>query len=105
MRIPYVTENTIDVASDVNGSLLVSDGLITSRVESLLTEPPASPTDGMRIGVKTGATGAFANKGGMLAVYVSEGNFWNFFAPILCANADTLYLSSGGDWKTLATAT
>lgn len=105
MRLPFVVENTIDLASDVNGSLLAADGLITSFVSGILSTPPATPTAGMRVGVATGGTGAFSGKGGMLAVWESVGSFWNFFSPVLCAFDGGLYMSHGGDWKLLASVT
>lgn len=100
-RIPFVTENTVDVASDVNGSLLVADGLIVSRVTGILTEPPVSTVDGQRVAIATGATGAFVGKGGQLGVYVEQGDFWNFHKPVLCVFDDLLHISSAGDWVAL----
>lgn len=35
MRISYVTENTIDLASDINASLNEVDGIIPMKVEAL----------------------------------------------------------------------
>lgn len=101
-RIPFVTENTVDVASDVNSSLLVADGLITSRVASMLTAPPASATDGLRVAIMSGATGIFAGRGGQLGTYVLEGSFWIFHAPVLCAHSDALYMSKAGSWVAIA---
>lgn len=98
MRLPFVTENTVDVAADVNQSLLEIDGLITSRVEGLVTAPPASPADGSRWAIKTGATGLFAGKGGQIASYVGLGDFWQFYEPVECVSGNILYVSSSGNW-------
>lgn len=98
MRIPFVTENTVDVASDVNGSLLTADGLIVSRVTGIETAPPASPADGQRVAVASGATGAFAGKGGQLAIYVANGAFWQFYNPVVCIFDDKPYVSKSGGW-------
>lgn len=98
MRIPFVTENTVDVASDVNGSLLEVDGLIVSRVTGIVTSPPAGLVDGQRVAIATGATGAFSGKGGQIGVYVATGAFWNFYAPALCVSSNAIYISNGSDW-------
>lgn len=97
-RIPFVTENTVDVASDVNGSLRVADGLIVSRVTGILAAPPGAPTDGQRVAIATGASGAFAGKAGQVAVYVDAGAFWQFYEPCLCVYNDALYISAAGVW-------
>ena len=105
MRISFVTENTIDVASDVNASLVEADGLIVSRVSFIQPSPPGSPVDGMRVGVSTGASGEFSGKGGQIAIYVANGGFWAFSEPALCVLDNALYLSHAGTWKVLSTAT
>ena len=98
MRLSFVTENTVDVASDVNQSLLEADGLIVSRVEGVLTSPPAGLVDGTRVAVATGATGAFSGKSGKLAVYRLAGEYWEFYAPALCVSSNAIYISNGSDW-------
>lgn len=105
MRIPFVTENTIDVASDVNESLLSTDGLITGRVTGILTEPPPTAVDGQRVAIASGATGIFTGRGGQIGVYTLQGSFWVFHSPVLCVLDNVLYLSHAGTWKVLATAT
>lgn len=98
MRIPFVTENTVDVASDVNGSLLEADGLIVSRVTGIVTSPPAGLVDGQRVAIATGTTGAFSGKGGQIGVYVETGAFWQFYSPVLCVYDNAIYISNGSDW-------
>lgn len=44
-----------------------------------LTAPPASPADGDRYIIATGATGAWAGKDGQIAVRI--GGAWEFYAP------------------------
>ena len=83
MRLSFVTENTVDVASDVNQSLLEADGLIVSRVTGIVTSPPAGLVDGQRVAIATGATGDFG--GWVRLVYVATGAFWNS-APALCVS-------------------
>ena len=98
MRLSFVTENTVDVASDVNQSLLEADGLIVSRVTGIDTAPPAVLIDGLRVAIASGATGAFSGKAGQLGVYVENGAFWQFYYPALCVFDGVTYLSAGGDW-------
>lgn len=98
MRLSFVTENTVDVASDVNQSLLEADGLIVSRVTGIVTVPPAGLVDGQRVAIAAGATGAFAGKDGKIAVYVETGTFWQFYSPVLCVYANAIYISTGTDW-------
>lgn len=97
-RIPYVTEGVVDVSADVNSSLKEIDGLVSSRAVSLVTAPPASPSDGDRYAVRTGSTGLFAGKGGQLAVYIVTGDFYEFYEPVEVVVDNTLYISSGGNW-------
>lgn len=40
MRISFVTENTIDVASDINDSFVEADGIIPMKVETIDEIPP-----------------------------------------------------------------
>ncbi|HRN97593.1 MAG TPA: DUF2793 domain-containing protein [Candidatus Saccharibacteria bacterium] len=98
MRLSFVTENTVDVASDVNQSLLEADGLIVSRVTGIETAPPAVLIDGLRVAIASGATGAFSGRDGQLGVYVENGAFWQFYSPALCIFDGVTYLSDGGDW-------
>jgi len=101
-RIPFVTENTVDVASDINGSLLVADGLIASLVGALVTAPPVAPSDGDRVAILSGASGIFAAHAGQIAVYQVIGDFWMFFSPRLCQHGEWLYLQSAGTWNKAA---
>lgn len=60
-----------------------------------LTTPPASPTDGDRYIVATGATGAWAGKDGQIAVWIAGA--WEFHAPKvgwLCYIEDEAKLSA-----------
>lgn len=98
MRIPKVTENTIDPFADINTSLQAADGLIVSAVTAVQAAPPASPNDGARVAVASGASGAFAGKAGELAVYRATGDYWQFYPAVLCVHAGELYVSHGGTW-------
>ena len=98
MRLSFVTENTVDVASDVNQSLIEADGLIVSRVTGIVTVPPAVLIDGLRVAIASGATGAFSGKAGKIAVYVENGAFWQFYSPALCVYDNAIYISNTTDW-------
>ena len=98
MRLSFVTENTVDVASDVNQSLLEADGLIVSRVSDIVTVAPPTATDGLRLAISAGATGFFAGRGGKLGIWVAQGSFWVFHSPVLCVFDNALYVSTGTDW-------
>ena len=98
MRLPWVTENTIDLASDINESLRVADGLIPGRVTHLKPAPVGPHVDGQRIGVTSPASGAFAGKGGQIAIYVEEGDFWQFYPAVLCVFDNAAYVSNGTTW-------
>ena len=98
MRIPLVEENVVDLFVDVNTTMMAADGLIVSRVEGVLTSPPAGLVDGTRVAVATGATGAFSGKSGKLAVYRLAGEYWEFYAPALCVSSNAIYISNGSDW-------
>ena len=96
-RISFVTENTNDVASDVNQSLLEADGLIVSRCV-LLSAPPLTPANGDRVAVTGTATGDFAGHEGELAIYEDTGAFWYFNDASMCIVDDVVYVSDGLDW-------
>ena len=98
MRLSFVTENTVDVASDVNQSLLEADGLIVSRVTGIETAPPTVLIDGLRVAIASGATGAFSGKAGKIGVYVATGALWQFYSPVLCVYNNAIYISAGADW-------
>ena len=95
MRLSFVTENTVDVASDVNQSLLEADGLIVSRVTGIETAPPVL-IDGLRVAIASGATGAFAGKAW---AYMLRMVRFGSSILLLCVFFDGVtYLSAGGDW-------
>lgn len=97
-RIPFVTENVIDFSTDINESLRIADGLIPSRVTHMQTTSPSAPTDGQRVAVASGGSGHFTGHDGELAIYVAQGEFWQFYEPVLCVFNNALYISTGSDW-------
>lgn len=90
-RISFVTENTIDVASDVNESLREVDGVISMVVESI-GDLPVTPEDGKYYAINTGA-----NKG-MVAKWVATGSFYEYSSPAIIVYDGGLYIIVSGDW-------
>lgn len=79
--IPYVPEGTLDPAAGLNLSINVIDALLqTAVVDMDTTAPPTGPADGTLYIVGAPATGAWAGQENNLARYVSEGDFWQFYA-------------------------
>lgn len=101
-RIPFVTEGTLDVASDINDSIKVIDGLVAGRVKGFVSTPPASPSDGDRWAIDENASGDWAGLGGMVALYESKGEFWRVMDSILAHEGTSLYISDGGSWTPIA---
>lgn len=98
MRISKVTENTIDPYADINQSLKEVDGLIVGKVADLAAAPPAEPEDGERIAVTAGATGAFDEQDGKLAIYRALGAYWEFYDAAMCVYDGDIYVSNTTDW-------
>lgn len=97
MRIPKVTENTVDPFADINTSLQYADGLIVGFA-TVSAAPPGSPTDGQRVAVQSGATGAFSGRSGELAVYRATGDYWQFYPAAMCVVAGDIWVSTGSAW-------
>lgn len=90
-RISFVTENTIDVASDVNESLREVDGIISMVVESI-GDIPVTPEDGKYYAINTGV-----NKG-MVAKWVATGSFYEYSTPAIIVYDGGLYIIVSDDW-------
>ena len=101
-RIPFVTEGTLDVASDINDSIKVIDGLVAGRVKGFATAPPAAPEDGDRWAIEVGATGEWEGLDAHVAFYVAEGDFWNILDSVLVVHETILYVSDGVKWEAVA---
>lgn len=86
-RVSYVTENTIDVASDINESLRQVDGLVVMVVESIGT-PPTTGVDGKY----------YATTDGSVAKWVDVGGFYEYFTPALIVYNGGLYIVISGVW-------
>ena len=93
-RIPYIEENTIDVAAAVNDSLRVVDGVVTDRVEAIVDELPQDAKQSDKYAVNAG------DKAGLIAKFVETdaGGFWEYFDSVLCELDGVVYVSDGKAW-------
>lgn len=94
-RIPYIEENTIDVAAAVNDSLRVVDGVVTDRVEAIVDELPPTAKQSDKYAVNAG------DKAGLIAKFVETdaGGFWEYFDSVLCELDGVVYVSDGKVWQ------
>lgn len=97
-RIPYVVENTIDMAPAINDGFRIINGLIPSRVVALVTAPPDAPDDNAFYAIDENATGLFQGKSGVVAQYIAQGDVWEFYNAVICVIGDDLYISNGNRW-------
>ena len=89
MRISFVTENTIDVASDINDSLVETDGIIPMIVESIDDVPPI----GSAIQNKY-----YANEDYVCTIDPT-GLFYIKSYPAIILFENKLYAVQNGNWK------
>ena len=94
-RIPYIEENTIDVAVAVNDSLRVVDGVVTDRVEAIVDVLPQEAKQSDKYAVNAG------EKSGLIAKFVETdaGGFWEYFDSVLCELDGVVYVSDGKKWS------
>jgi hypothetical protein len=85
-----------------NEALSLLDGLVMAGVKSrVVSVPPATPLEGHRYLVPTGATGVWASQIGKLALFVSGA--WNYLSPkegwvIWVDDEDTRIAFNGTTW-------
>ena len=78
--LPYILASQAQKHLTHNEALMALDAIVQLSVRSDgLGEPPSEPTEGERYLVPANATGAFAGRGGMLAVF-GDGTF-RFYSP------------------------
>lgn len=90
MRAPYVTENTIDMASDINDSMRVLDGCIPMAVESIEENLPdlSAATAGKY----------YAKDNGTVYTTDAGKNYWQqCLSPLIVYNEE-LYIKRAGTW-------
>lgn len=83
MRISYVTENTIDLASDINKSLNQTDGIIPMKVEALT--PPT---------LENAVVGAYYVSGNKVISCDTNKSFWFSSEPEIIVFNGELYLKT-----------
>ncbi len=80
LQLPYILPSQAQKHVTHNEAIRVLDVLVQLAVTARnLSAPPASPVQGDRYIVATGASGAWAGKVGQIALY--ENGAWQFFAP------------------------
>lgn len=98
-NIPFLVENTIDVAAATNEAINVIDALLQIRVVSVGTNtPPGSPANGARYIVGTAPTGSWSGQANKLARWLD--GMWSFFDAAIVVNLDddTLYIRGSSGW-------
>ena len=106
LRLPFLDANQNQKTVTHNQALTALDALVNCHVGSAtLTAPPASPGDGQRWIVASGATGAWAGKDLNLAAW--QDGAWAFYPPTrgMLAYDDArsgLLVWSGSAWVPLA---
>ena len=90
-----------------NEALAMMDALAHLSVAARVTAPPASPVEGDRVLVGSGATGAFAGKDGQIAAFLAGA--WTFLAPQAGWRAyveaeSLLLLHNGAGWVDVGAA-
>ena len=102
LQLPMLEASQAQKHVTVNDTIQALDILVQlSVLDKDLTAPPATPNDGDRYIVGTGATGAWAGKDGEIAAY--QDGAWRFLFPRegwLCwmADEDAFYLYDGTLW-------
>ncbi len=104
LSLPYIQPAQAQKHVTHNEALRMLDALVQLSVESRgLTEPPASPADGARYIVASGATGAWAGQEDAIALNASGG--WLFLPPNVgwqawVADEAVEVVWQGGLWQT-----
>lgn len=105
LGLPYIAAAQAQKHVTVNEALRLLDAIVMlSVLDRDLSAPPASPADGARYIVGSGATGAWAGHAGAIAA--REDGAWRFIAPcpgFLAYVTDEAALAvwDGGGWRAL----
>ena len=90
MRAPYITENTIDIASDINESLRTLDGCIPMAVDDIVEALPEAAT------VPNGTI--LATTDGKLYAVNETKLYWRQCQSLLIVYNEELYIKRAGTW-------
>jgi hypothetical protein len=102
LKLPYILAAQAQKHVTHNEAIRALDAIVqTAVLDSDLTVPPASPTDGDRYIVAPGATAAWLGKDGQIAAF--QDGAWSFYAPregwiAWVADEDRLYAWDGAAW-------
>lgn len=105
LALPFIEAAQAQKHVTHNEALTLIDALAhLSVAERNVSAPPPTPTEGERLLVGAGATGAFAGKSGKNATFLAGG--WTFFSPQAGWRAyveaeSLLLLHDGGEWRDL----
>lgn len=106
LGLPYLLPSQAQKHVTHNEAIAMLDALVHLAVNSrTVADPPATPLEGMRFIVADGATGAWADRTGALAVFDAGG--WRFQSPeagwiAYVVDAGTLEVFDGAVWQNAA---
>lgn len=102
LKLPYIIASQAQKHVTHNEAIRTLDAIVQIGVlDRDMVAPPATPADGERHIVPSGATGAWASQTGKLAAFQDGG--WAFFAPVAgwlawVASEQRLVVWDGADW-------
>jgi hypothetical protein len=108
LQLPYLAAGQAQKHVTVNEAFLSLDMLCQLGLKSIATlVPPATPAEGDRYAVPTGASGAWATQIGKVAAFLDGG--WRFFEPregwmAWVEDATALHVFRAGSWQAAFTA-
>lgn len=103
LSLPYIMPSQAQKSVTHNEALRMLDALVMASVASrAVSTPPASPGDGQRHIVPSGAGGAWAGQAGRIAA-MQDGS-WAFYTPAegwlaWCQDESVLLCFAGGSWQ------
>ncbi len=106
LKLPYIWAGQALKHITHNEALLRLDAIVQpSVIDRDLTAPPASPLDGDRYIIASGATGSWSGKDAQIAAF--QDNAWAFYLPFegwLCwiADENTLLAFNGSTWSAVS---
>ena len=106
--LEYLEVNQSQKETTVNEAFNKLDLFAGLTIESVISAPPSSPTEGAAFLVGESATDAFLGKEKQIAHYLNAG--WEFYAPfdglkLYCLADGSNYRYLSGAWQTLSEPT
>lgn len=92
----------------INTDLTQIDSLLQLNVQNIQNAPPVSPTDQIKYIVGTAPSGMWSGNPNAIAIFQSNGNFWQFYQPksgwvAFDVATNSLYYWSGTAWNIMVT--